>query len=344
MTLDGFDPDGPAEGEGIYGLPHPPEDARVIIIPVPWDATTSYRAGTADGPEAMRRASLQVDLFDLETDRPYEHGIALLPHPENVAEWNRAARVAAERVMAAETGPDPDQRATDLELVDDLSSRVNDWVEATWDSWADRGKLIGLIGGDHSSPLGAIRAAARRYPGLGVLHLDAHADLRDAYCGFRYSHASIFHNVLAEAAGVLTLTQVGLRDLSNAEHRRIVTETDRIHAFSDPDLQRRLQSGEPWTGLAREIVGTLPQDVYVSFDIDGLDPRFCPHTGTPVPGGLDFAQATSLLREVAETGRRIVGFDLCEVAPSTDPADEWDANVGARLLYKQIGFALKTWS
>lgn len=352
-----FDPDGPAEGNGIYGLPHTPEEARVVLVPVPWDATTSYRPGAADGPQAILEASVQVDLFDLETGRPYEAGIAMLPIPEQILTWNRDARSAAERVMAAHepgsagSGPgagapgtamDPAALSRDLDRVNELSARVNEWVETTWQHWTDHGKLVGVVGGDHASPLGAIRAAARRHPGLGVLHLDAHADLRAAYHGFRYSHASIFYNVLAEAPDVSRLVQVGLRDLSNAEHRRIQEDADRIRAFFDPNLQRRLQDGETWSAIALDIVDALPREVYVSFDIDGLDPRLCPNTGTPVPGGLEFHQTVALLRHLVESGRRIVGFDLCEVAPDPDRRNEWDANVGARLLYKQIGFALQS--
>ena len=106
------------------------------------------------------------------------------------------------------------------------------------------------------------------------------------------------------------------------------------------DLRRGLFDGESWGRLAGRIAADLPQEVYVSFDIDGLDPSLCPHTGTPVVGGLSFPEAVALLRTVAESGRRIVGFDLNEVAPDPTGRSEWDGNVGARLLYKEIGFAL----
>ena len=320
-----FDPDAPAEGPGIYGLPHSPEDAAVILIPVPWDATASYAKGTARGPEAILRASRQVDLFDRETGRPYAGGIALLEESAEIRGWNEEARELARA-----------HRQTEVNF---LGALLNTRVQALAGEWLDRGRLLGVIGGEHSAPFGLMRALAERRPGFGVLQLDAHCDLREAYEGFRWSHASIFHNVLKEIPGVTRLVQVGIRDFAGREDELIRASAGRVRAFFDADLRRRQQDGETWTGLAREIVAALPEAVYLSFDIDGLDPSLCPHTGTPVPGGLAFAEAVSLLREIRRSGRRIIGFDLCEVAPDPGGPSEWDGNVGARLLYKMIGFA-----
>jgi agmatinase len=195
------------------------------------------------------------------------------------------------------------------------------------------------LGGDHSVPFGAIRAHAETYPGLGILHLDAHADLRDAYGGFTWSHASIFHNVMTKIDGVGRLVQVGVRDLGQAERDMIASSNGRIVTFYDADLATRKEEGVPFATIADEIVAALPHDVYLSWDIDGLDPTLCPGTGTPVPGGLSWNEAIGLLRALVRAKKRIVGLDLCEVAPGET---EWDANVGARLLYKMIGFALLT--
>lgn len=338
-----FDPDAaaPADG-GLFGLPFGPEEAHVVLIPVPFEATTSYRPGTARGPAAVLEASKQVDLFDGELGRIYRAGIALLDLPREVERWNAEARAAALPVIeAGGAGDDPDLLAAAAE-VDALSAKVNAWVHTQADIWLTRGKLVGVLGGDHSVPLGAIAAVAERHPGLGILHLDAHADLRVAYEGFRYSHASIMYNVCREVPGVARIVQVGIRDFGEREARFIGESDGRIMTFFDGDLQRRKLEGEAFGKLAREIVAALPQAVYLSLDIDGLDPALCPHTGTPVPGGLSFPEACHLVRLVAESGRRIVGFDLCEVAPGPDPDDEWDANVGARLLYKTIGWALRS--
>ncbi len=344
MTIP-FDPAAPALGDGIYGLPHTPDEARVVLIPVPWEPTTSYRKGTAKGPDAILQASRQVDLFDQATGRPYEAGIAMLePDPEIVA-WNAEACAAAQPVIDAggELGGDPELEAS-LAKVNALSEKLNARVQQIAGEWADKGKLVGLVGGDHATPFGAIAAAAERHPGLGVLHFDAHADLRDAYEGFAFSHASIMHNVMTrlskDGKGIAKLVQVGIRDLSEDEHEMVVRSEGRIATLFDGELRRRTFEGEPFAKIAREAIAQLPKKVYVSFDIDALDPSLCPHTGTPVPGGLSFHEACAILAYVQESGRTVVGFDLNEVAPGPD-GDEWDGNVGARLLYKIIGFALK---
>lgn len=335
-----FDPSGAATGDGIYGLDTSAQDARVILLPVPWEATVSYGSGTAGGPAAILEASHQVDLLDRETGRPYEAGLHMLEISADLRSWSDEARRIAEPVIAAGgPGRDPALRQA-AEAVNALSERMNAQVHGEAKRWLEAGKLVGLVGGDHSTPFGLIRAVAEAHPGVGVLHIDAHADLREAYEGFRYSHASIMNNVVREIPEVARLVQVGIRDFCDEEDELIRSNAARIRTFFDADLKHELQEGETFARLAGRIVAELPQSVYVSFDIDGLDPSLCPHTGTPVVGGLSFAEATALLRRVVESGRRIVGFDLNEVAPDPEGRSEWDANVGARVLYKQIGFAL----
>jgi len=156
--------------------------------------------------------------------------------------------------------------------------------------------------------------------------------------GFRSSHASIMARVL-ETCDVRRLVGVGYRDLGHAEWEKITTCRDRICAFTDPEISRRLASGETWDSIVSEILEALPQKVHISFDIDGLDPSLCPNTGTPVPGGLGFRDVQVLLRTISEH-RQVVSFDLCEVSPGH--SDEWDANVGARVLYKLAGCALSS--
>ena len=317
-----FDPDAAAEYPGIYGLPFTAEESRVVIIPVPFEATTSYGGGTSGGPAAVLDASKQVDLYDHETGRPYESGIAMLPLPRKIVQWNAKAKKLGRKNVGG---------------VNKISTAVNEWVYAQ--AWAilNEGKVAVTLGGDHSVPFGSIKAHAEKYPGMGILHLDAHADLREAYEGFTFSHASIFHNVITRISGVGKLVQVGVRDLGTAENQMIEQSNGRIVTFFDADLARRKDEGTPFAKIAGEIVRTLPRDVYLSWDIDGLDPTLCPGTGTPVPGGLTWNEAIALLRAIVSAKKRIVGLDLCEVAPGES---EWDANVGARLLYKMIGFAL----
>jgi len=334
-----FDPDAAAPSEsGMYGLPGSAEQAHVVVIPVPFEATTSYGGGTSKGPKAVLRASRQVDLFDFETGRPYERGIAMLDIPKEVREWNKEARRLAEGVLevGGQVEGNPELMRA-LVRVNEVSELLNDWVYRQTRALLDNGKLAVVLGGDHSVPFGAIRAYAEKYPGLGILHLDAHADLREAYEGFTHSHASIFHNVMTRIEPVGKLVQVGVRDLSNAEHQMITTSAGKITTFFDAEIATAKEEGMNFAAIADRIVSFLPQFVYLSWDIDGLDPTLCPGTGTPVPGGLSWNEAIGLLRALVRAGKTIVGLDLCEVAPGET---EWDANVGARLLYKMIGFAL----
>ncbi len=318
-----FDPDAAAgEGSGIYGLPFTPDESRVVIVPVPFEATTSYGGGTSRGPAAVFEASKQVDLFDHETGKPYQAGIAMLDVPKKIVSWNAKAK-----------------KSRSKKRVNEYGDRVNAWVYDKASALLEAGKMPVILGGDHSVPFGAMRAYSEKYPGLGILHLDAHADLRDAYDGFTWSHASIFNNVITKLHGVGRLVQVGIRDLGMAENEMIARSNGRIVTFFDSDIAMRREHGTPFAEIADEIVAALPDDVYLSWDIDGLDPTLCPGTGTPVPGGLSWNDAIGLLRAIRRAKKRIVGLDLCEVAPGET---EWDANVGARLLYKMIGFALLT--
>ncbi len=342
-----FDPDAAASQEaGIYGLPHGEAEARVVLLPVPFDATTSYRAGTHRGPEAILAASKQVELFDVDTGKPYQAGIFMRPIPAEVLAWNVEARAKAEPVIAAGGAHDDGLRAA-TSAVNALCARMNAWVKEQTGALLDAGKLVGVVGGDHSVPFGAIAALAERRPGFGILHLDAHADLRQAYEDFEWSHASIMWNVMERITGVAKLVQVGVRDFGEREYEYIQKHERRITTYFDQRMKAAAHEGEPWRKQCERIVAHLPQEVYLSFDIDGLDPRFCPNTGTPVPGGLDFNQVTTLLAMLVASGRRVIGFDLNEVAPPPDEGDDtaldsWDGNVGARLLYKMIGYALQT--
>lgn len=346
MTTTHFDPNAAASADsGIFGLPGDPaayDAARLVYLPVPWEATTSYGGGTSQGPRAILAASRQVDLYDLDVERPYEAGLYMLAEDPETVRDNEAARAEAMKVIAVGGAIDGDPALAEaLAAVNRLSDALNERVYRQSRAILGEGKILALVGGDHSTPWGAIRAAAEAFGEIGVLHFDAHSDTRVAYEGFTHSHASIMHNVLARIPGVTKLTQVGIRDVCEQEIAYCREQGARVSMFTDRALQAQKFLGVPWARVADEIVASLPPQVWVSFDIDGLDPRFCPHTGTPVPGGVDFAEANFLLGALARSGRRIIGFDLNEVAPNlADPDDEWDANVGARLLYKLTGWTL----
>ena len=289
---------------------------------------------------AILNASRQIDLFDVELGKPWMAGIAMAAESPKVQGWNKEGRAIAEPVIAAGGAGDDAALQAAVERVNAMGTELNAWVKEQVSGWLDKGKLVGLVGGDHSTPFGAIEAVADRHPGVGVLHIDAHADLRVAYEGFEWSHASIMYNVISKIADVSRLVQVGIRDLCEAEYDVIKGSKRRVITHFDAELATRRLAGESWAGQCERIIDPLPKEVYVSFDIDGLDPALCPNTGTPVPGGLSFAEANYLIGAVQRSGRRIVGFDLNEVAPGPD--SEWDANVGMRLLYKMIGWALRS--
>jgi agmatinase len=335
-----FDPNAAAAaGSGIFGLPGTEPESALVLLPVPWEATTSYGGGTSDGPSAILEASKQVDLFDSDVLRPYEAGIFLLPESSDVRQWNEEARRAAEPVIAA--GGDVDGRPElqkALHRVNLLGGQVNQFVHRETRRLLKAGKIAGVVGGDHSVPFGALQAATEAFGEVGILHFDAHSDTRNAYEGFTWSHASIMRNVLDEIPAVKKLVQIGIRDFCEDEVEYCLAQGERVRTFFDADLARQRFEGVNWASLTEQMIAPLPERVWVSFDVDGLDPRFCPHTGTPVPGGLDFNEANYVLRRLVKSGRKIVGFDLNEVAPGED--DEWDANVGARLLYKLCAWTL----
>jgi agmatinase len=337
-----FDPNAAASADsGIFGLPCSFAESAVVYLPVPWEATTSYGGGTADGPAAILEASRQVDLFDADVLRPYEPGLHLLPESREVRKRGRAARKLAEGIIArgGDIGQSRPLREA-LAKVNAASEWLNDYVATETDRLLTAGKIVGLIGGDHSTPFGALQAVAHHHPKFGILQIDAHADLRRAYEGFTFSHASIMFNVLDKIPAVERLVQVGIRDFCEEEWDYARSQGQRSRVFLDSDLQYRRHQGRTWAKAADDIVSTLPKEVWISFDIDGLDPRFCPHTGTPVPGGLDFAEANHLIAAVVRSGRKIIGFDLNEVSPDPTGHSDWDANVGARLLYKLTAWTL----
>lgn len=341
-----FDPDSAAlDDAGIFGLPIDPAGAAVHVVPVPFDATTSYRKGTARGPEAVLRASRQVDLFDVMTGKPWAKGICMLDADPRIAKWNAKATRKADRIIAVggRIGKNK-ELAKDLAAVNEIGAELNASVRASVEAILDAHKLPVIVGGDHSTPFGGIQACAERFPNLGVLHFDAHADLRDAYEGFEWSHASIMHNVTTKLPKVSKLVQVGIRELGEREHAAVASSKGRIQTLLDVEWGRAKADGTNLRHLVRRTIQELPDQVWISFDVDGLDPTLCPNTGTPVPGGLSWHDAMLWLEELARSPRRVVGIDLNEVSPgeTDDDVDSWDAIVGARLLYRLIGTALLT--
>jgi agmatinase len=327
-----FDPNGPGIKGNLFGLPFSPQESELIVVPVPWEVTVSYRTGTAQGPKAVLDASSQIDFFMKEITDAWKLGVCMLPYPEKLYEENNQIRsIAADYLSAIEKGGSVEHQKPILSKINQACESLNIYVRNTTQGLLNEGKLVGLLGGDHSTPLGFLRALSERYDRFGILHIDAHADLRKAYEGFTYSHGSIMYNALKIPA-VNRIVQVGIRDVCAEEVMLVDRAMGRVKVFYDDDLKALEYGGQKnWDSICNDIIKELPPLVYISFDIDGLDPKLCPNTGTPVPGGLEFQQAVYLLKTLVRSGRKIIGFDLNEIAPGTN---DWDGNVGARLLYQ----------
>ena len=266
------------------------QEASVVVLPVPYDGTASFRSGARDGPEAIISASRELEEYDLELKgEPCSVGIhtaaALEPHfgsPEGMVE--RVAH-AVDRI-------------------------------------AGSGKLLALLGGDHSVTIGAVRAFASRYQDLSILYLDAHADLRDEYLGTRWGHASVARRVSELCPVVL----VGVRSMSREEAEFIATSGMAVFPWEAGDAELPLD----------EVVAALSPEVYVTVDLDLFDPSLMSAVGTPVPGGMAWHDVLRLLRGVA-AARRIVGFDVVELSPREGPVA--CAYTAAALVYKLIGYS-----
>lgn len=317
-----FDPNNSApDDSGLFALPFTIEEASIVVVPAPWDATSSQERASGDAPDAVYDASKFVELFDPIHGAFYRRGIAMDNGSDEIRALNATAVALRER-----------SRFDGAELTP-VCERLNATIRSRVDDHLESGRSVGLLGGDHSVTYGAIEAHLAKYPDMGILQIDAHCDLRCAFDGIRYSHASIMYNVL-EGLGAAGLVQVGVRGLCDFE-AEYVRQSPRVRTFFDADLHRMRASGATWPSVCTQIVDALPDTVYVSFDIDGLEPTSCPHTGTPVPGGLTYNDALYLLRQICANGKKLVGFDLVEVG-----SDPFDANIAAHLLYQLCGVVL----
>ncbi|MFH0777980.1 MAG: agmatinase [Candidatus Eisenbacteria bacterium] len=263
-----------------------PESSSVVILPVPYDSTASYMAGSRNGPEAIISASRNMELFDQELGHsPYVVGIHTLPFLERVA-----------------ASPD--------EMVESVSLVVGRELE--------RGKYVVLLGGDHILTLGAVRALKGTHKSLGVVQFDAHADMRDSYEGTGMSHACTGRRLVE----VTSLLQAGVRSISEEEHA--FCRSSGIVSLSPSRM----------TDFAA-CLAALPEHVYVTVDVDALDPSIMPAVGTPEPGGLAWNQILDALREIARS-KKVVGFDIVELCPI--PGLVAPDFLVAKLVYKMLGY------
>jgi agmatinase len=336
-----FDANGIGQlNDGMYGLPFTLDECETVLIPVPWEVTVSYGGGTAEGPKAILDASYQVDLYDPMVKDAWKKGIGMDEINEEVKTKSENLRQSAENyidALAKGASEDSDELKKINSFIKQDCIWLNSWVKSRVLNFLNQGKHVGLVGGDHSTPLGMMQALSEKFEKFAILQIDAHADLRDAYEGFEFSHASIMFNAL-KIKQVEKLVQVGIRDYCEEELNLINNSNGRIKTFFDRDIKYAQYNGDSWDRICNRIVNELPENVYLSFDIDGLDPKLCPNTGTPVAGGFETEQVLFLLEKIVKSGRKIIAFDLNEVSPGVD-GNEWDANVAARLLYRIANLA-----
>lgn len=337
-----FNPNDAALFDGIFGLPFNAQESETIIIPVPWEVTVSYHSGTAKGPQAILEASYQVDLFDPILENAWQYGIYYEKPSTQLSQASKKFRKKAEEYFKLLEKSTPVANKKKKKLLAEINTAcewMNNEVRKKAQKYLEQNKLVCLLGGDHSTPFGFIQAIAEHYGQFSLLQIDAHADLRKAYQGFTYSHASIMYNVIDKISSLEKLVQVGIRDYCEEEF--ILSQNHpKVKTYFDRDIKQQIFKGKSWDYICDEIIENLSDKVYISFDIDGLDPRFCPNTGTPVAGGFETDQVLYLFEKMLSSGKKIIAFDLNEVAPAKD--NDWDANVAARLLYRMINIAVKS--
>ena len=326
----------------LFGQAPSYKDSNLILLSVPWSATASFGGGADKGPEIVAISSSQMDFFSKEVGDVRDKGIHFLSSPDFLKKLNQQTREKAVPIIALEEFAPGDFPKQLIDEINKSCSQMVQWVYKETKVIHETGKKFGLVGGDHSTSEGAIRYFSEVYKGnFGILHIDAHADLRKSYQGFNHSHASVMYNVIHQTYPPSALIQVGVRDYCKEEYS-IIKENKTIHTFFDSEIHKTLFEGKTWKSIVDSIIQLLPEKIYISLDVDGLQPYLFPNTGTPVPGGLSFTQVDYLLKRL-QSSCQIIGFDLVEIAaPDEENIDLWDAQTGARLLYKLCQTILST--
>ncbi|MES2004280.1 MAG: agmatinase family protein [Bacteroidota bacterium] len=344
--LSHFDPNAVGNPyNNLFGLPFTEDDARLVILPIPWEVTVSYGAGTSRAAEHIYKASKQVDLFDVDGESGWRQGFFMREVDRKILMKSDYLRKEAELYIDyISKGEQVDKNkfmCKSLREINEGGAMMNKWVYEQSKGLLDKGKLVGLLGGDHSTPLGFMMALGEKYGSFGVLQIDAHCDLRKAYEHFTYSHASVMYNALNEIPSLQKLVQIGIRDFCEEEWNYISNSNYKVVTYLDKQIKERQYEGETWKHIADEIINHLPEQVYLSFDVDGLDRKYCPNTGTPVNGGFETEAVLYLVKKITESGRKLIGFDLVEVGVGQT---DWDSNVGAHLLWRLCNLMVKNHS
>jgi len=275
------------------------KDSEIVIVSAPYEHTTSYGKGSQYGPQAILDASAYVEFYDDEFDRElcFEKGIATL---------------------------EP------IDFQDKVDEDALDIIENQVDELLDLDKFVVTLGGEHTISVAPIRSHYVKYEEISILHFDAHSDLRDSFEGSKYSHASFMARVCDFFPDIL-ISQVGIRALCKEEAEFI--KQSNIHTFFASEIRRNVY-GKNWQ---KELVNTLIDKIYITFDVDFFDPAIMPATGTPEPDGFLYSETLDIFREIIHSGRQIIGFDIVELAPMNNIS--FPDLTTARLLYKLLNFA-----
>lgn len=326
----------------IFGLPFSEEEASLVIVPVPWEVTVSYGAGTARAPEHVFKASVQVDLLDCNVNQGWKKGFFMRDVDKKLLLKSDYLRKEAELyidyISKGAKVEDNKFMTKSLKDINEGSLYLNQWVYDHCIELLKGGKKVGLLGGDHSISLGFLKALEQQQGEFGILQIDAHCDLRKGYENFNYSHASIMYNALEEIPSIQKLVQIGVREYCEEEWNYVCNSNFKVITYLDQQIKERQFEGETWKYIAEEMISHLPHKVYLSFDIDGLDRKYCPNTGTPVQGGFETEQVLYLVKQIVESGRELIGFDLVEIGVGQT---DWDSNVGAHLLWRLSNLMVK---
>jgi agmatinase len=342
--LDQFNPNTVGNpNNNIFGLPSNEAESLLVVLPIPWEVTVSYGAGTSRAPEHVFKASIQVDLFNKDVHDGWKTGFFMREIDKKLLLKSDYLRKEAELyidyISKGERVEDNKFMTKSLKDINEGGAYMNNWVYEHCQELLEKGKLVALLGGDHSISLGYLKALAEKHGQFGVLQIDAHCDLRKQYESFIYSHASIMYNALQEVPNLTKLVQVGVRDFCDEEWELVCNSQGRVITYFDQSIKERQYEGETWKSISDEMIGQLPQKVYLSFDIDGLDRKYCPNTGTPVQGGFETEEILYLVKKILDSGRQLIGFDLVEIGVGQN---DWDSNVGAHLLWRLCNLMVKS--
>jgi agmatinase len=274
------------------------KNCRIVILPVPYDKTSTWIKGADKGPQAIIEASANMELYDIETDSEvYRLGIF------------------TDKPVICKTTPE----------------KMVSLVEKRVDNHLAREKFVVVIGGEHSVSVGAVKAHAKKYKKISVLQLDAHSDLRNEYHGSKYNHAC----VMARTREICPIVQVGIRSMDVSESAAGGLDHKRVFFAEDIHKDNKSKIRRPYGGWIDKVLNRLTENVYITIDLDCFDPSIMPSTGTPEPGGLLWYDCLSLLKKVSSK-KNVIGFDVVEMCPNKqNKAPDF---LAAKLIYKLLSY------